>query len=78
MSKATPFQRVEGEEIMTLGNGSCQGCGHATLARITFKVLGKNTVYTSVPGCIWIALQEAYPFTGEAQSSKAEAHSSRE
>lgn len=61
MSKPMPFQRVEGEEIMALGNSSCQGCGHAILARIAFKVLGKNTVYTSVPGCIWIALQSSIP-----------------
>jgi pyruvate ferredoxin oxidoreductase beta subunit len=61
MSKPIPFSRVEGKEIMALGNSSCQGCGHATLARIAFKVLGKNTVYTSVPGCIWIALQGSIP-----------------
>ncbi len=61
MSKPTPFQRIEGEEIMALGNSSCQGCGHAILARIAFKVLGKNTVYTSVPGCIWIALHDSLP-----------------
>jgi len=61
MSKPSPFMRVEGEEIMALGNSSCQGCGHATLARIAFKVLGRNTVYTSVPGCIWIALQGSIP-----------------
>jgi pyruvate/2-oxoacid:ferredoxin oxidoreductase beta subunit len=61
MSKPVPFSKVEGEEIMSYGNSSCQGCGHATLARIAFKVLGKNTVYTSVPGCIWIALQGSIP-----------------
>ena len=61
MSKPSAFQRVEGEEIMAMGNSSCQGCGHATLARIAFKVLGMNTVYTSVPGCIWIALQGSIP-----------------
>jgi pyruvate ferredoxin oxidoreductase beta subunit len=61
MSKPIMFSKIEGDEIMALGNSSCQGCGHATLARIIFKVLGKNTVYTSVPGCIWIALQSSIP-----------------
>jgi pyruvate/2-oxoacid:ferredoxin oxidoreductase beta subunit len=61
MSKPMQFTRVEGPEIMAYGNSSCQGCGHATLARIAFKVLGPNTVYTSVPGCIWIALQGSIP-----------------
>jgi len=61
MSRPIPLSKIKGEEIMAFGNSSCQGCGHAILARITFKVLGKNTVYTSVPGCIWITLQGSIP-----------------
>ena len=61
MSKPILFNKVEGPEIMAYGNSSCQGCGHAVLARIAFKVLGPNTVYTLVPGCIWIALSGSLP-----------------
>ena len=45
MSKPSAFQRVEGEEIMAMGNSSCQGCGHATLARIAFKVLAAGAIW---------------------------------
>ena len=61
MSKSIPIGKMAGEEIVTSGSTSCQGCGHAVLARLAFKVFGRKTIFTLVPGCIWITLSRNIP-----------------
>ena len=61
MSNPIPIGKMTEEEIVTYGSSSCQGCSHAILARLAFKTLGPNTIYTLVPGCIWITLSRTIP-----------------
>ena len=61
MSKAVPLGNIETEEVMKLGNFSCQGCGHALLVRLALKAFGPNTIIVVVPGCIWITLVRSIP-----------------
>lgn len=61
MSKAIPIGKIDAQEIMRSGTLSCQGCGHAILARLVFKAFGPRTVYATVPGCIWITLVRYIP-----------------
>ncbi len=56
MSKRVSIMNMTEEELVTSGSSSCQGCAHATIAKIAFKALGPDTIYTLVPGCIWITL----------------------
>ena len=61
MSKPVPTPRIEPVEIMQPGTSSCQGCGHGVIARNAMKTFGENTVFISVPGCIWITIQSHIP-----------------
>ena len=61
MSKPVPWGKIAADEIMKMGTLSCQGCGHAMLARMALKALGPRTVYVTVPGCIWITLVRNIP-----------------
>jgi pyruvate/2-oxoacid:ferredoxin oxidoreductase beta subunit len=61
MSKTVPLANMTQQEILRSGTVSCQGCGHAILARNAMKAFGPNTVYATVPGCIWITLVRNIP-----------------
>ena len=61
MSKTVPLGKMTEQEILRSGTVSCQGCGHAILARNAMKAFGPNTVYATVPGCIWITLTRNIP-----------------
>lgn len=61
MSKPVPTPRIQPVEIMQPGTSSCQGCGHGVIARNAMKTFGENTVFISVPGCIWITIQSHIP-----------------
>lgn len=40
------------EEILSPGLSACQGCAMELAARVTLKVLGKNTILAAPPGCL--------------------------
>jgi pyruvate/2-oxoacid:ferredoxin oxidoreductase beta subunit len=61
LSKSVPLGKIETDEIMTMGTLSCQGCGHAILARMALKALGPKTVIVIVPGCIGITISRNIP-----------------
>ncbi|TRO50886.1 pyruvate synthase subunit beta [Candidatus Bathyarchaeota archaeon] len=61
MSKPIPTPYISTEEIVLPGHLACQGCGHGVIARNAMKTFGRNTVYISIPGCIWITLSRNIP-----------------
>lgn len=51
MSERITLQEIPLEELTIVPGSACQGCGPALASRLTFKVLGPNTIRHSVPCC---------------------------
>ncbi len=49
--KATPILEKLDDELQTRGVGMCQGCGEELAIRFALRVMGKNTMVFTAPGC---------------------------
>ena len=48
---ATPILEKLNDELQTRGIGMCQGCGEELAIRFALRVMGKNTMVFTAPGC---------------------------
>ena len=48
---ATPILEKLDDELQTRGIGMCQGCGEELAIRFALRVMGKNTMVFTAPGC---------------------------
>ena len=51
MSKRMNIREVPYEELTITPGSACQGCGAAMASRLTFKILGPNTIRHRIPCC---------------------------
>lgn len=60
VTKSVPLDKYS-DRIVFPGVRACAGCGMLLAVRHIFQTLGKDTVFTFVPGCAAVTMQRALP-----------------
>ncbi|MGD0159310.1 MAG: thiamine pyrophosphate-dependent enzyme [Candidatus Bathyarchaeia archaeon] len=58
VTKSAPLEKYA-DRIVLPGVRACAGCGMLLTARHVFQTLGKDTVFTFIPGCAGVTMQSA-------------------
>lgn len=58
VTKSAPIEKYADRMVLP-GVRACAGCGMLLTARHVFQTLGKNTVFTFIPGCAGVTMQSA-------------------
>jgi pyruvate ferredoxin oxidoreductase alpha subunit len=59
-TKTTPLDKYV-DRIVLPGGRACAGCGMVLTVRHLFQTLGKDTVFTFIPGCAGVTMQSSLP-----------------